>query len=174
MGDDAAKVEHGPVEGPEETLDPVRDESHEETGLKAKAMQLEAREKELVDRLQRLGADFENHRRRAREDGAASSARGKEALLRALIPVLDNLDRALAHATDEGLRLLARQFQANLETQGVRIIAPEGEAFDARYHEAIAQEAREGTKSGTVLVVLERGYELDGRVLRPARVVVAA
>lgn len=173
MGDDA-KPEHAAVEGPEEALDPVRDESHEEPGLQARVAQLEAREKELVERLQRLAADFENHRRRARDENASSIARGKEAMLRALIPVLDNLDRALAHSTDEGLTLLARQLSALLAQQGVRILAPEGDAFDARYHEAIAQEAREGAKSGTVLVVVERGYELDGRVLRPARVVVAS
>lgn len=132
-----------------------------------------AREAELRDRLLRLGADFDNFRRRAREDATQAVSRGKEALLRALLPVLDNLDRALAHTPDEGLKLLARQLHATLEQEGIAILAPHGEAFDAKHHEAVAKETREGAEAGTVVEVLEKGYVMDGRVLRPARVVVA-
>lgn len=165
---------HGPVEGPEESLEPQREQAHEATGLADKLAALEAREKELVDRLARLQADFENFRRRSREESAQAAGRGKEAFVRALLPVLDNLDRALAHADDEGLQLLARQLHDALVAQGVAVLDPQGDAFDAKLHEAIAQEAREGAKPGTILVVAEKGYVLDGRVLRPARVVVAA
>lgn len=167
-----------PAPSPEDTLEPVRDQSHEETGLPAKVAELERRlaerEKELLDRLARLQADFENFRRRAREDAAAAQARGKEGFLKAALPLLDNLERALRHSDDEGLRLLSRQLHDVLRQQGVTILAPEGEAFDARWHEAITQEPREGVKPGTVLTVVEKGYALDGRVLRPARVIVAA
>lgn len=163
---------------PEDGLEPVREQAHEEAGLQEKADALEAklaeREKELLDRLARLQADFENFRRRAREEGTAASARGKEAFLRALLPVVDNLDRALAHTEDEGFRLLARQLQSTLQQQGVTVLAPEGEAFDAKLHEAIGKEPKPGVKAGTVVTVVEKGYALDGRVLRPARVVVAS
>lgn len=174
---------------PEDALEPVRGQAHEEPGLAQKVAELESRlaareqehqakladrERELMDRLARLQADFENHRRRAREESTAAAARGKEALLKALLPLLDNLDRALAHSEDEGLKLLARQLHGALQSQGVTILAPEGEAFDAKLHEAIAQETRDGVESGTVLTVVEKGYAMDGRVLRPARVVVAA
>ena len=174
---------------PEDSLEPVREQAHEETGLQERLAALERRlaeaerehqdrlaqrERELLERLARLQADFENHRRRAREESAAAAARGKEALLKALLPLLDNLDRALAHSEDEGLKLLARQLHAALQSQGVTVLAPEGEAFDAKLHEAIASEAREGVKAGTVLAVAEKGYAMDGRVLRPARVIVAA
>lgn len=135
---------------------------------------LEAREKELLERLARMQADFENFRRRAREDAATSKAAGKLDLVKALIPVIDNLDRALAHSEDEGLKLLARHLQSTLAGAGLLVLAPEGEAFDAKMHEAIAQEAREGAKPGTVLTVVEKGYVLDGKLVRPARVVVAA
>lgn len=134
---------------------------------------LAEREKELIERLARLQADFDNFRRRAREEAAQASARGKLDLVKMLIPVLDNLDRALAHHQDEGLKLLQRQLQSTLADAGLSILAPEGEAFDAKAHEAIAQEAREGVKSGTVLSVVEKGYALDGRLVRPARVIVA-
>lgn len=142
--------------------------------LKARVAELEAREKELVDRLARLQADFENFRRRSREDVAAASGRGKESFLKALLPVLDNLDRALAFSEDEGLRLLSRQLRQTLDSQGIVVLDPQGEAFDAKLHEAIAQQSAEGVKSGQILAVAEKGYSLEGRVLRPARVIVAA
>lgn len=140
----------------------------------ARIAALEAREKELLDRLARLQADFENFRRRAREDAAQSKTAGKLDLVKTLLPVLDNLDRALAHSDDEGLKLLARHLQGTLASAGLVALTPEGEAFDAKLHEAIAQETREGAKPGTILSVVERGYVLDGKLVRPARVTVAA
>lgn len=139
-----------------------------------RAQALEGREKELVDRLARLQADFDNYRRRSRDELAQAAGRGKESFLKALLPVLDNLDRALAHTEDAGLRMIARQLQDTLASQGITVLDPQGEAFDAKLHEAIAQQAKEGAKPGTVLHVAEKGYAMDGRVLRPARVVVAA
>lgn len=159
---------------PEPTHPPAPQDKAADAPASDRVAALEAREKDLLDRLARMQADFENFRRRAREESAASKARGKEDLLRELLPLLDNLDRALAHGADEGLRLLSRQLHDALRAQGVTVLAPEGEAFDAKLHEAISQEARDGAKAGTVLVVAEKGYLLDGRVLRPARVVVAA
>lgn len=171
---DAAPTQPSPEDG----LEPVRDQSHEETGLPDRVKELEeklaSREKELIERLARLQADFDNYRRRAREDAGLATARGKEQALRAFLPLLDNLERALAHSEDAGLKLLSRQLEEVLRTQGVTVLAPEGEPFDARVHEAIAQETREGVKAGLVLTVVEKGYSLDGRVLRPARVVVAS
>lgn len=147
-------------------------EGHEKELLQ-KLAQLEAREKELVDRLARMQADFDNFRRRSREESAQAAARGKEAFVKALIPALDSLDRALAHAEDAGLKLLARQLQSALADQGLVALDPTGEAFDAKVHEALASEAKEGVKAGTVVSTVEKGYALDGRVLRPARVIVA-
>jgi molecular chaperone GrpE len=132
-----------------------------------------ARERELLDRLARLQADFDNFRRRSREEAAQASARGKLEFVKTLVPVLDNLERALSHAEDEGLRLLARQLQDVLAKHGLIVLDPTGEPFDAKVHEAIASEARDGVAAGTVLTTLEKGYALDGRVVRPARVVVA-
>ncbi|HEX2022264.1 MAG TPA: nucleotide exchange factor GrpE [Candidatus Thermoplasmatota archaeon] len=184
-----ARPPHPPDEGPEGSLEDVRAEAHQEPDGLAKALARaqaaeaalaearsagEARERELTERLARLQADFENFRRRSREESASAAGRGKEGVLRALLPVLDNLDRALAHANDEGLKLLARQLHETLRAQGVQVIDPSGEAFDAKLHEAVSQESRDGAKAGTVLAVAEKGYALEGRVLRPARVVVAA
>ena len=139
----------------------------------ARVALLEGREKGLMERLARMQADFENFRRRSRDDVAQAGNRGKESLLKALLPTLDNLDRALAHAEDAGLRMIARQLTDALAQQGVTVVDPAGQAFDAKLHEAVADQEREGAKAGAVLEVLEKGYLLDGRVLRPARVVVA-
>lgn len=152
---------------PEAAKDAAADEAQ------ARVQALEAREKELLDRLARLQADFENFRRRSREEAAQAASRGKESFLRALLPTLDNLDRALAHADDAGLRMISRQLSDALASQGLAAVDPAGHAFDARLHEAVAEEAKEGAKPGTVVAVLEKGWMLEGRVLRPARVVVA-
>jgi len=165
---------HPRDDDPEAPLEPVREQAHEEAGLQERVAALEARERELLDRLARLQADFENFRRRSREEAAQAAGRGKEALLKALLPALDSLDRALAHAEDAGLKAIARLLAQSLAEQGVVVLDPAGEAFDARWHEAVAQEPREGAKPGTVVAVLEKGYALEGRVLRPARVVVVA
>lgn len=181
-----AAPKHPPVEGPEEPLEEVRKPETAAPATPAPAppapdlkllervAALEARERELLDRLARMQADFENFRRRSRDEAAQASARGKTEFVKTMLPVLDNLDRALAHQKDEGLKLLQRQLQAALAESGLQVLDPTGEAFDAKLHEAIAQEAREGAKSGTVVATAEKGYALDGKVLRPARVIVAA
>lgn len=144
-----------------------------EARLDAEKRDAREREKDLSEKVQRLAADFDNFRRRAREDAAAATSRGKEQLLKALLPVLDNLDLALAHANDEGLRLLARHFSDTLNGQGIVVLNPEGEAFDAKLHEAIGKESREGVDAGVVVTVAQKGYAFEGRVLRPARVIVS-
>lgn len=178
MADAPTGAPHAAVEGPETALDDVREESHVAAGeidaLRSKLAAAEAREKELLDRAARIQADFENFRRRAREENASAAARGKEAFVRELFPVIDNVDRALAHSADEGVRLLAKHLHATLASAGLAMLDPAGEVFDAKAHEAIASERREGVKSGTVVTVVEKGYLLDGRLLRPARVIVAA
>lgn len=167
------KPQHHAVEGPEETLEPAREQAHEEPGLADRLAAADARENQLLDRLARLQADFDNFRRRAREESAQAASRGKSEFVKSLLPVLDNLDRALAHAEDEGLKLLARHLQATLASSGLLVLEPAGEAFDAKVHEAIASEPREGVKPGTVIGVVEKGYVLDGKIVRPARVIVA-
>jgi molecular chaperone GrpE len=167
-GDTAPQADAPQAPPPQE---PVADDARAQ--LQARVDALEAREKELLERLARMQADFENFRRRSREDAAQAANRGKEAFLKALLPTLDNLDRALAHAEDAGLRMISRQLSDALAAQGLTVVDPAGQAFDAKLHEAVAEEGKEGAKPGSVVTVLEKGYVLDGRVLRPARVVVA-
>ena len=129
---------------------------------------------------QRTQADFENFRRRAARDTAAAGARAKAGLVRELLPVVDNLERALASAGagDEGLahgvRLVHTELVGALERAGIQGYAPAGEPFDPQVHEAISTRPAEGTDAGVVLDVVEKGYRLDDTILRPARVVVSA
>ncbi|HVE69707.1 MAG TPA: nucleotide exchange factor GrpE [Solirubrobacteraceae bacterium] len=139
-------------------------------------LQEKARERdEYLALAQRTQADFENYRKRVARDTAAAEGRGMARLAKELLPALDNLARALeSDAPDpEGLRLVRSEFTAALERLGIEEFSPEGERFDPNLHEAMAQQPVDGAESGTVVEVYERGYRIDGNVLRPARVVVA-
>lgn len=134
---------------------------------------------------QRTQADFENFRKRMVRDAAATEARGVAKLAKELLPALDNLGRALEaadaaeddqpeHHLTSGIRLVHDELSAALHRVGIEAFSPQGERFDPNEHEAMAQQPVEGAESGTVVAVYQRGYKLDGMVLRPARVVVAA
>ena len=139
-------------------------------------LQEKARERdEYLALAQRTQADFENYRKRVARDVAAAEGRGVARLAKEILPALDNLARALeAEALDpEGLRLVRAEFSAALERLGIEEFSPEGERFDPNLHEAMAQHPVDGAESGTIVEVYQRGYRIDGNVLRPARVVVA-
>jgi molecular chaperone GrpE len=128
---------------------------------------------------QRAQADFENYRKRAAKEVAAAGERARGGLVRELLPVVDNLERALAAAEDgeqhlaEGVKLVHQDLVAVLERNGVQGFDPRGEQFDPELHEALSTRAEEGAGSGVVLDTVEKGYKLNGTVLRPARVVVS-
>ncbi len=143
---------------------------------------------EYLTLAQRTQADFENYRKRAARDAAAAGERAKSGLVRELLPVVDNLERALDAATAgergddggqpsehlaDGVRLVHSELVAVLARNGVEAFDPRGEKFDPELHEALSMRAEEGAESGVVLDVVERGYRLNGAVLRPARVVVS-
>jgi molecular chaperone GrpE len=128
---------------------------------------------------QRLQAELENVRKRATRDIAQAGQRAKAGLVRELLPVVDNLERALATANPEedhlaeGVRLVHTELVATLERNGIKAFDPAGEPFDPTVHEAISM--REGENgAGIVLDVVEKGYKLGDNVIRPARVVVSS
>jgi molecular chaperone GrpE len=133
----------------------------------------------LEDRLLRLAAEFDNYKKRAARERAEYTALANERLIGELLPVLDDLERALAAAEqheeaqlEEGVRLVHRSLASLLERHGVRPIETEG-AFDPHVHEALLSQPSEETESGSVLDVIQKGYKLGDRVVRPARVIVA-
>ena len=136
---------------------------------------------EYLDLAQRTKADFDNYRKRVAAEAREAQARGRAELARELIPVLDNLERAVGAEgvnPDDGLArgvaLVLDELRSTLERAGVQAYDPAGESFDPTWHEAISTRAgAEGTEPGVVLETVDRGYRLDGQVLRPARVIVS-
>ncbi len=161
------------------TEDPqVTEESQEaEEGLDVEALQAER--DQLFDRLQRLAAEFDNYRKRNAREQAALSKHANERLVKELIPILDDLGRALEAAADheaakleDGVRLVHRAFSELLTKEGLAEIATEGK-FDPHVHEALLSQPSDAAE-GSVIEVVQKGYKLGDKVLRPARVVVAA
>jgi molecular chaperone GrpE len=134
---------------------------------------------EYLELAQRTRADFENYRKRVASDVKAATSRGRAELARDLIPVVDSLERAIDSAEGagesfaRGVVLVLDELVSTLKRAGVESYDPTGEQFDPNLHEALSAQEAEGTESGTVLETLDRGYRLDGQVLRPARVVVS-
>ncbi len=136
---------------------------------------------EYLELAQRTRADFENYRKRVAKETSEALARGKAELARELLPVIDNLERALqsgsepaAHeALTRGVELVLEELRGRLAGAGVEAFDPKGERFDPQLHEALSTQPAEGIESGVVLETLEKGYRLNGAVLRPARVVVS-
>ncbi len=158
------------------------DEERVEADLDALLGDVKRERDEYLELAQRARADFENYRKRAAREAADAERRGKTSLARELLPALDNLERALAAGGDgdtapdalaEGLSLVARELRDGLSRVGVEAYEPTGERFDPSWHEALSTRAAEGVESGIVLETLQKGYRLDGLVLRPARVVVS-
>jgi molecular chaperone GrpE len=134
---------------------------------------------EYLDLARRAQADFENYRKRAARETAAAGERARSGLVRELLPVVDNLERALLSADGgeqhlaEGVKLVHSELINVLERNGVEQFDPAGEAFDPTVHEALSTRAQEGAQPGVVLDVVEKGYRTNGTVIRPARVVVS-
>jgi molecular chaperone GrpE len=133
---------------------------------------------ELIDTLQRLQADFENFRKRAQRDQEALVGRAGERIVKELLPVLDDLERALVAAEqheeaklEDGVKLVHRQLKQLLEREGLAPVETDGK-FDPHVHEALLTQPSE-SEEGAVIEVLQKGYRLGDRILRPARVVVA-
>ncbi len=151
----------------------------------------EAGEPDVNDRLLRLAADFDNYRKRSRRELEDARRFGIEHMLRDLLPVIDNLQRAIsaevgAVANDvgdaeakpqppllEGIRMVHKQFSDVLDQHGVRAFESVGSVFDPELHEALSQAPSDEHAPGSVIAEHERGYMIHDRLLRPARVVVA-
>jgi molecular chaperone GrpE len=133
----------------------------------------------LEDKLLRVAADFENYKKRAARERAEYVTHANERLVKELLPILDDLERALdavgehQEATvEEGVRLVHRSLASLLERNGVKEIDTEGK-FDPHVHEALLSQPSDA-EEGSVIDVVQKGYTIGDRVVRPARVVIAA
>lgn len=137
--------------------------------------------KECEERVKRLQADFENFRRRTRQEKEELSAVVAQSLIKELLPLLDNFERALAadlgcdkDAVKSGIEMIYKQLLTTLERNGLEKIEAVGAKFDPNFHEAVMRVADEAQEEDTVLEELQRGYSVRGRVIRPSMVKVAS
>jgi molecular chaperone GrpE len=156
---------------------PAAEASDEPERLKAQLQEEREKAQAYMQNWQRAAADYQNFKRRVEEERGETARLANAALIINMLPLLDDLDRALknidAHLAGltwvDGIRLIHRKFQALLEMAGVEEIAADGQTFDPSVHEAISEAPGEPSK---VVSVVQKGYRLGDRVIRPAMVIV--
>jgi molecular chaperone GrpE len=171
----------GPSPSVSPSSEPVPQQGGEEEEVQALLADLSRERDEYLELARRTKADFENYRKRVSREASEAEARGRAALARELLSVVDNLERALAAAEPrddgvrnhiaEGVRLVYEELSGVLANAGISSFEPVGEQFDPDQHEAML--TKPGNE-GEVVEVFQKGYRLNGQVLRPARVVVGA
>jgi molecular chaperone GrpE len=175
--DEAPEVVDGESSGDEETV--LDDEAALDVeGFALLAEELEATRLErdqYLDALRRLKAEFENSRKRQERERARILSMASERLVQELLPVLDNLDRALEAGGDirEGVQATREQLAEVLAEEGLLPVASDGQPFDPNVHDAVMGQPSEEHEDGTIIQTFQRGYLLNGKPIRPAKVVVA-
>ncbi|HEV7562203.1 MAG TPA: nucleotide exchange factor GrpE [Solirubrobacterales bacterium] len=177
-------MSEGPTDQPQEVPTEEQAESVERD-LDALLADAEAKKDEYLELAKRTQADFENYRKRMAAEVQAASLRGKAQMAAQVVPVLDDLERALQAAgldpegdSEDGLAhgvlLVFRGLRESLSRNGVEQVDPTGEKFDPNQHEALSTMPVEGVEPGTVVEVMQKGYRFEDQLIRPARVVVSA
>src|SRR6476660_4840223 len=196
----ALRAGHGPSSTPPSSVPPAEEAGNTEgsdanaegpdaggqveSDLDALLADTQQERDQYLDLAKRTKADFENYRKRMAAEVQAAIARGKGELLREVVPVLDDLERAIQAAgldpegdSEDGLAhgvlLVFRSLRDSLARNGVEAVDPKGEKFDPMVHEALSTLPVEGAESGVVVEVLQKGYRLGEQLVRPARVVVS-
>ncbi len=150
----------------------------EREALQSKLAEAETRASEYKDGWARSQAEFQNYKKRIERDNELRYISMKGDIIKKVLPALDDLERALQNRPAEdswasGIELIARKLQSILENEGAKRIEAKGVAFDPNFHEAITHEPADGVESGYVIDVVQNGYVLGERVIRPALVRVA-
>jgi molecular chaperone GrpE len=170
-GEDDEKEQEQPKAEEATGLDPVPASEDEVEALRREAA-------DLRDQVLRKRAEFENYRRRVEREREQIGQDKAAQVLKGLIPPIDNLERALAAATEDdplkqGVEMIRKELMTLLESSGVTVEDPVGQPFDPLRHQALATEPAPGHADGTVVEVFRKGYALKDRLLRPALVKVA-
>ena len=155
--------------------------SAEAPSVDGRLAEVQAEAARLRDQLLRTAADFDNYRKRARRDQDDERRRGREGLLKDLLPVFDNLERAVSHAEGapeakavaDGLRMVIKQFNDTLDRTGIKRVATVGLPFDPTRHEAIQHLESAEHPAGVVMAEVQPGYAIGDQLVRAALVVVS-
>ncbi|WP_105103364.1 nucleotide exchange factor GrpE [Microbulbifer pacificus] len=181
-GEHAVEVETPTEDQQHAAEDVLQEELAVESAQEVEIASLHQQLAEHKDMVLRAQAEVQNARRRAEQDVEKAHKFGAEKLLKELLPVVDNLDRALStidseqeanKAVIEGIELTRKSFLDTLNKHGVEVVDPAGEPFDPELHQAMTQVPNGNVEPNTVLDVFQKGYRLHGRLLRPAMVVVS-
>jgi molecular chaperone GrpE len=175
-GEDQAVTERADEPEPEPEAEP-----EEELAIAAELANARAEAESYLDDLRRLQADFENYRKRTLREQTARTASASQALVARLLPVLDNFELAVSAAEQsrdfdrmlKGVEMVLGALREVLEGEGLVKIEAEGKPFDPERHEAVIAVEQDGSEPGMVIDIVRAGYELGGKVLRPAMVKVA-
>ena len=162
----------------QETSSQVKELSAEVEGLKKQLEEAASKTAEYKNSLLHSQADFQNFRKRVERDNELTYITLKGDIMKKVLPVLDDLERALQNRPSDdawanGIELVVRKFQNILESEGIKTIEAVGKEFDPKFHEAISHEPADGVQSGNVISVVQNGYMVGERVIRPALVRVA-
>jgi molecular chaperone GrpE len=174
-----------PEGAPAEPVAAAGPEQQVEQDLAALLAEAEGKRDEYLEMARRAQADFENFRKRMAAEVQAAALRGKVEVARGVVPVLDDLERALQAAgldpegdaedpLAHGVLLVFRNLRETLSRSGVEVVDPKGEKFDPNFAEALSTIQVEGAEAGVVVEVMQKGYRFEGQLIRPAMVVVAA
>lgn len=173
-----------PSSTPPTPAPPADEADRVETDLDALLADTQRERDEYLELARRAQADFENYRKRMTAEVQAAAVRGKGELLRDVVPVLDDLERALEAAgldpegdsedgLSHGVLLVFRSLRETLSRNGIEAMDPKGEKFDPNSHEALSTVKSDGVESGVVVETMQKGYRLGEQLIRPARVVVS-
>lgn len=165
---------------PEEEVKGEADSQADDAASELEDLQLKA--DEYLDGWQRARAEFANYRKRVERDRQLTYQNAAGSIILKFLPVMDDLERALKNRPEEnpgaawadGIELIYRKFKTAIESEGVTPMDVEGEMFDPNLHEAVVSTPSDEHESGEIIEVLQRGYQIGDRVLRPAMVRVAA
>ncbi len=175
-------TETGQTDDKAEAVDPVSDSTSEISALQEKADSLQKSLDETNDKFLRLFSEFDNYRKRVSRERIELTKTASESVIIALLPVLDDLERASSMSAEtndndaekEGITLIYNKFKSILRQKGVEEIVAIGEDFDTDYHDAITHiEAKDKKEKGKIIEEIQKGYLLNGKVIRHARVIVA-
>jgi molecular chaperone GrpE len=174
----AAEVKQ-PAEKPAAEADPDAKEPDAEE-LQQQVDKLEAQLQDREDRVARLQADFDNFRRRTRQEKEELGIVVTQDILQGMLPLLDNFERAMQseskdrEAFQSGVEMIYKSFQETLQKDGLEVIKTEGEKFDPNFHQAVMRVQDEDKEDDTIVAELQKGYVVKGKVIRPSMVQVVS
>ncbi|KMK75940.1 protein GrpE [Alkalihalobacillus pseudalcaliphilus] len=181
---EATVEEHAEEVTEQETSEETTDDSTDENArqVNSREVELELQVADLNQRILRVQADYDNFRRRSREEKESAAKYRSQNVIEGLLPVLDNFERALlvepeneeAKSLLTGMEMVYRQLQEALKNEGIEVIPTVGENFDPHRHQAVMQVEEEGYESNQIVAELQKGYLLKDKVIRPSMVKVNA